>query len=313
MKNTLLPLFIISTSLLADHRHDSTFLNELIEKTTDYRKSIHNSIINTSSNVDNFFFEDKLKNVDYNEAYGLLELSISQNQHEDIQIDQKFKVKLKLPRLKENIHLEVESDDERESIDFIENKTSNSKKDNINFAIAHYKKLQNDINIQTKIGLKIKSTFDPFIKVSADKTIEYNDTYYTISQSLKESKRKELESTTYFKIDKPLTNKYSVHNYNQHYWQSKNKEDNEFYSSLYLNQTLSNQSYIRYTLYSNIDNINSNMKVKRYAAQIKYRHFLKKWLYIDTIPENYYKRELDFKPRYGIKFNIGMYFNKDSY
>lgn len=314
MKKLLLPLTILSvTNIYADHNESSTFLDDLIENTEKYRMSIHNVIVNTSSNVDNFFFEDKLEHKDYNSSFGLLELSLSHNQHEDVQFDQKFKVKLKLPRLKDNFRLEIESDEERESKDFVENKNSSSKNDNVNLGVAFYKKFKHDINFKSKVGLKIKSTFDPFIKLTADKTYDYNNYYYTLGQILKESRTKKLESTTYFNIDKPLDEIYSVHNNYQYYWHSEEKADSEFYISLYLDQKLTNKSYLRYLINSNINNIDSVMKVKRYSAQVKYRHFLKKWLYIDTIPENYYSEELNFKPRYAIRFNLGMYFNKDSY
>jgi len=314
MKKISIPLtLLLSTTLFADDNENFTFLEELITTTEEYRKNLHTSIVNTSSNIDNFFFDDNLNHVDYNSAYGLLELSLSQNQHESVVLDQKLKIKFRLPRLKEKLHLEIETDEERESKDFIENKDSNSKHDNLNIGIGYYKTFKNQINLKTKIGLKIKNEFDPFIKLTADKTFESKKYFYTITQSLKESKSKKTESTSSFKIDKPLNEEFSVHNYNQYYWNSINENDSELYGSVYLDQKLNNKNYLRYTLYTNLDNIDSSMKVKRYSAQLKYRYFLKKWMYVDTIPENYYKEDQDFKPRYAIKFNLGIYFNKDAY
>ena len=315
MKKKIL-LTILATSLSYSSEVDNkTFLDDFIENTNNFRETIHTSIINTSINVDNFFFEDTVDNLDYHNAYGLLEFSASQNQHESIVFDQRVKIKLKLPRLKESIHLEIETDEQRDTIDNVENKTSNSKNDDVSLALAYYKTLKNKVNLKTKAGLKIKSKLDPFIKIEAKKIFNNpNSNYiYTLSQALKYSKIHDLESTTYFKIDRPLNENLSAHNFYQHYWQSQEENDSEFYSSIYLDQKLSNKDYIRYTANANINNIDSDMKVKRYALKLKYRHFIKKWLYVDAIPENYYSKEQDFKPRYAIRFNLGMYFNKDSY
>lgn len=314
-KKILLPILAVSTISYANQIDNKTFLDDLIENTNDFRQTIHTSIINTSANVDNFFFEDTVDSLDYNNAYGLLEFSASQNQHESIVFDQRVKIKLKLPRLKEAIHLEIETDEQRDTIDNVEDKTSSSKNDDVSLALGYYKTLKNEINLKTKLGLKIKSKLDPFIKTEAKKSFENaNSNYiYTISQAFKYSNLNDIESTSYFKIDRPLNETLSVHNFNQHYWQSQKENDSEFYHSIYLDQKLTNKDYIRYTANTNINNIDSDMKVKRYALQLKYRHFVKKWLYLDTIPENYYSRENNFKPRYALRFNLGMYFNKDSY
>ncbi|UTJ05781.1 hypothetical protein [Arcobacter roscoffensis] len=314
-KKILLSILTASTLSYANQIDNKTFLDDFIENTNDFRETIHSSIINTSIKVDNYFFEDTVDNLDYHNAYGLLEFSASQNQHESIVLDQRVKIKLKLPRLKEAIHLEIETDEQRDTIDNVENKTSNSKNDDVSLALGYYKTLRNKINLKTKVGLKIKSKLDPFIKIEAKRTFENpNSNYiYTLSQAFKYSNLNDLESTSYFKIDRPLNETLSAHNFYQHYLQSQKKNDSEFYSSIYLDQKLTNKDYIRYTANTNINNIDSDMKVKRYALKLKYRHFIKKWLYLDTVPENYYSREQDFKPRYAIRFNLGMYFNKDSY
>ncbi|MFK2824043.1 hypothetical protein ACH5BK_13865 [Arcobacter sp. YIC-80] len=314
-KKILLTIFIANSLSYGNEVDNKTFLDDFIENTKNIRETIHSSIINTSINIDNFFFEDTVDNLDYHNAYGLIELSASQNQHEDIVLDQRVKVKLKLPRLKEAIHIEIETDEQRDTIDNIENKTSESKKDDVNLALGYYKALKNNLNLKTKVGIKIKSKLDPFIKIEAKKIFDnVNTNYiYTLNQTFKYSNLKDLESTSYFKIDRAINESFSVHNFNQHYWQSQKENNSEIYHSIYLDQKLTNKNYLRYTANTNINNINSDMKIKRYALKLKYRHFIKKWLYIDTIPENYYSREEDFKPRYAIRFNLGMYFNKDSY
>lgn len=315
MKKLFIPL-ILSTLVnlhAEENKNSDTYLEQIIENTNDFRKNIHNSIVDLSFDVDNYF-DDRVRKIDeYHSSYGLIELSAFQNQHESIQFDQKIKIKLKLPKLKDRFKLVFESDEIRENIDFIENHDKNNN-DDFNLALAYDKIFRDSIDFKTKVGIKLKSKIDPFIKVELkNKWKDIKTIDLTISQALKQSVDKKLESTSYLLLDKQLNDMYSLHNYNEFYWKSENRRDTEYFNSIYLHQKLSNKNYFTYTLDMNTNNIDSNMKIKRYSAKIKYRHYLTKWLYVDTIPENFYKEELNFKPRYALRFNLGMYFNAESY
>lgn len=314
MKKLLIPIIITNALVLSadDNINNVLFLDSVINNTKEYRKYIHETLVTSSSNIDNYFFEEKNKNhLEYNDTYGFLELSLTKNQHESLSLDQKISVKLKLPKIKENVKLIFESDDERDSKDFIENDKKNN---DFNLALGYEELLKYDIDFQTKAGLKLHSGLDPFIKVEAKKIWE--NIYgldYKVSQALKESVDKKLENTTYFKISKQLSDNLFLHNYNEYYWQSENRRDSEFYHTIYLNEKLSNQNHLTYQIDTNINNIDSNMKIKRYSGKLKFRHYIKDWLYTDVIPENYYREEVNFKSEFGIRFNLGMYFNKKSY
>ena len=315
MKKLLIPIIILnSINLSASDTDETSYLDSIINNTKEYRKYIHESLMTTSSSIDNYYFDEKehLKK-EYNTTYGLIELSSYYNQHEGIKFDQKVRIKLELPKLKDRLKLLFESDDERVTKDFIEDHTQNNN-DNFNLALAYNKLLNYDIDFSTKIGIKLKSNLNPFVKVQAKKTWkDIKGIDYTVSQALKESVDKNLEATSYLRLDKKLNDYYSVHNYNEYYWHSDNEGDSEFYHSVYLNQKLSKKNQLSYILDTNIDNINSDIKVKRYSAKVGFRHFIKSWLYTDVVPENYYKEDLDFKPKYAIRVNLGMYLNKDSY
>lgn len=291
---------------------NESYLDLVIKETEEYRKYTHQKLIESSANIDNYFFDEKNKlDTRYNDTYGFIELSASQNQHESVEFNQKVKIKFALPKLKNRLKLVFETDNERDSKDFIENQNKNN---DFNLSLAYEQLLDNDIDFSTKAGIKLGTNIDPFIKVQAKKVWE--NIYgldYILSQSFKESVDKKLESTSYFHISKKLTDDLYLHNYNEHYWQSGYSKDSEFYHSIYLNERLSNKNYLTYQIDTNIDNIDSNMKIKRYSAKLKFRHYIRSWLYTDVIPENFYREDLDFKPRYAIRFNLGMFINKDSY
>jgi|GEM_PF-3429035 len=314
MKKIFIPITLLSLlPLYAQNDNTQSFLDKLIDNTEDHRKSIHQSLISLSSNIDGYFIPQEIKNVDYSSTYGQIELSSFINEGDSISFDQKIRIKLKLPKLKEKFRLEIETSDERETIDTVEdhNKKTN---DNLSVGIAYYKVLKNKINLKTKTGLKVRSKFDPFIEIEANKTWNHqNNLEYILSQKFKQSVVKHTESTTFFRIDKMLEEPFSIHNYYQQYWQSKQENDAEYYASIYLNQNLSSNRNLTYTIDTNINNIDSHMKAKRYSLKVKYKHYLKKWLYFDITPENYYKEDENFKGKFALKLNLGMYFNKDSY
>lgn len=315
MKNLILPLTILSiTNLFSNEiKENENYFQNIINDTSEYRKNIHQSLISLSSNIDSYFISEEIKNLDYSSTYAHLQLSSYLNEGDEIVFDQKFKIKLKLPKLKDKFSLEIETSEERETVDNVEthNKSNN---DNLNVGIAYYKQLKNHINLKSKAGLKVRSKFDPFIKIEAKKTWIHDESLeYTLSQKFKQSVIKHTESTTFFRVDKKLKEPFSIHNYYQHYWQSTNEKDNQYYTSIYLNQKLSNTKNLTYTIDSNINNIDSEMKVKRYAARITYKQYLRKWMYFDIIPENYYPEDDNFKSKVALRINFGIYFNKDSY
>lgn len=313
MKTLIIPILLISSYNCSAEDINNTYLNTVIEDTNKYRKSIHKSLVKASSDIDYYFDNTKRDINEYSDTYGLVQLSAYQNQHGSIKFDQKVKVKLKLPKLKENFKLVFESDEIRENVDHIEDHTQNNN-DDFNLALAYNQLFGDTIDFKTKVGVKLKTKIDPFVKIEAKNTwYDVNSIDYTISQSFKQSVIEKLESISYLRLDKNINDIFSIHNYNEYYWHSPQKEDTEFYNSIYLNHYVSDRSHLTYTFGVNTNNIDSNLKVKRYSVKAKYRHFLKKWLYVDTVPENYYNEDLNFKPRYAIRFNLGIYFNKGSY
>lgn len=310
MKKLLFIIFF--KSILLSSNEDISYINILINNANKYREYVHYSIVKTSSYIDNYYFEKKHNNLKkYNEAYGLIEISAYKNHSNTIKFDQKLRIKLKLPKIKEKMQIVFESDEQRDSQDYIENHKKTNK-DKYNLSLLYNKNLKDIISFKGKLGLKINRKFDPFIKIEAKKTWyqKKDQLKYILSQSLKESVDKRLEATSYFNIIKTLNNKFYISIYNEYYWNSPNKSISSFYNSISLNQELSKKNYLTYRIDVNTNNEESSLKTKRYSFQIKYRHFIKKWLYVDTIPENFYKREENFKSQYGIRFNLGVYFNK---
>lgn len=311
-------MILSTTSIYAEDSKEG-YLESFLNNTKEYREMIHKSVVDVSSNIDSYFIPEKLQEANYDSSYALLELSSYYNEGEGLSFDQRIKIKLKLPKLKEKVNLEIETDEKRESTNFAEDHKSNEDA-NVNVGLAYYKILKNHINIKSKIGIKVKSELDPFFRIEAKKTWHHTNSFEsTLSQTFKQSVTKKTESTSYYRLDKKLDDIFSIHNYNEHYWESSREAYNQVYTSFYLNQLLSDKRQLTYTFGTNIDNISdidgekSNLKPKRYSLSVKYRQYIKDWFYFDIIPENYYKEEKNFTDDYAIRFNLGMYFNKNSY
>jgi hypothetical protein len=312
MKKLLIPILILNSTLLYSNE-DLSYLDKLIQDTNDYREGIHTSLMDISSSLDNYISDKEIDRKEYYPSYALIELGVSKTQNESIKFHPKIKIKLKLPKLKDKFRLEFESDEVHQSTNFIEDSDKNKTND-YNLGIGYFKEFKNAVNLNTKVGIKLRSNLDPFIKLNMYKTWNSSQGIdYTLNQEIKVSVEEELESTSSLLISKELDEKYSLHNYSEYYWQSENKEDTQLSSSVYLNDKIDNMNNLTYSLNSNVDNIDSNLKLKRFSLKIKYRHLLKEWLYTDVIPENFYKEDLNFKPRYALRLNLGMYLNKTSY
>lgn len=310
MRNLILPTLLLSTiNLNAD-----SYLDLVLQETNDYRKFVHQSLVNSASTIDNYYFENKNENIeDYNGTFGIIELSTFYNEDENLSFDQSIKIKLQLPKLKDRLNLVFESDEDRKTKDYVEDHTNN-RNDSYNLSLLYNKIVNDTVDFKTKLGVKLNNGLDPFVKTQVEK--RWDNIYgidYIFSQSLKQSVNKKLESTSYFKITKKLNENLYLHNYNEYYWHSVDKENSEFAHSIYLNQRITNKDLLTYQIGTSINNIDSNMKIKRNSLSLKYRHFYREWLYSDVIPENYYRVEDNFKPKFALRFNIGMYFNKKSY
>lgn len=313
-KLILITSLALLTNTLADHNHENSLVNTLSDNTKEYRENIHKILSKTSKKIDNFFFKENLESLSYDDSYALLELNSSYDQDNSTQFDQRFRIKLKLPRLEEVFHLEIESEEERETEDFTENKNSNSKNDDVSVALAYLKEFKEDLKLKAKAGIKVRTSYlDPFIKAEINKKIDFNKFDLILDQEVRLSEKKEVEATSFIQFNKNINNIYSLHNYNQYYWHSQNKYNSEFYNSVYLTQKLTNNSYLQYITDINTNNVDSELETKRYSVKVKYRHFIKDWIYFDTIPENYYSINNNFDSKYAIRFNLGVYFNKISY
>lgn len=311
MKKLFLSLALLSLPYSLFAEHEKSIFDDFFEYTNDYRQFIHESSSNFSSSLDNYDRHTHINIEDYNSSYIFFEASSYFNDSSRLSFDQKLKVKLTLPNIKKDIKLIFENEEKDYSNQFNEDIQTN-KADTYNLALV-YNELIDTIDFKTKIGFKI-NRLDPFIKIEAKKKFE--NIYgldYTISQSIKKSLDKDFESITYFLIDKTFNEHYSLHNYNDYYWDSKNENYDRYYNSIYLNQKLSDHNYLTYQINTNINDTESNLKIKRYSASIRIRHYIKSWIYTDLIPENYYRDENNFKSEYSIRFNLGIYFNDKSY
>lgn len=291
-----------------------SYLEEMLDSTNEYRKYIHHQLVSSAHSIDNYYFEEENHELDdYKNTYALVQLSAFYSDDDKLTFKPKVKLKLKLPRLKDRLNLVFESDEQRDSTDYVEDHTQNEDND-YNLSLLYNKYLKNSFKFKAKVGIKLHSKVDPFVKVELKKHWRDIKSFdFILSNSLKQSVEKKLEYTSYFEIVRPINHYFTVHNYNEYYWNSPNKADSEIYNTVYLNQKLDDKNLLTYKIDSNIDNIDTNLKLKRYSAKIKYRHYFKNWLYTDVVQKTTIKMIVDLNQNLLLSLILVYFLIKISY
>jgi hypothetical protein len=229
----------------------------------------NNCYSNTNDeNQDLSFLEDTLTKTSKNKKYlqpVIIDLPNKLNSYRNL------KNKVKIERIDNKLNLLIKSDDIKEINYIIENKKMGSI-DYINLGISINSKPYNNLDFKTRFGVKINNKINPFIKLTTKKI--WKNIYgvnYTFGHVIKNSITKKFEHKSYFKLNKKLNDKYSINNYYESYWGNELNKNITLNSTIYLNQKLSDKSYLIYKINLNSNNDDGIQEIKRYAIDIKYR------------------------------------------
>ncbi|OUR72430.1 hypothetical protein A9Q76_03785 [Arcobacter sp. 31_11_sub10_T18] len=291
--------------------NNSSLLEKSLTQGESFRAYLSERLIYFSTNIDNYLSNKPDDKIYDNPTYIHIEQSFEKKQGQSIGAVTNFRLRLKLPKLKEKYKIEIwnkkETNDESNDLRIDDPKNDQG----VNAGISYVDKIKEYLNFSSGLGVKLKlDEFEPFAKASISKQIDYkNDWIVDLSERIFLSDKNGFDTTSSFEIHKIFNDVYKFSSYNEYYWNKKIKDDN-FYNSLRLNQTLSKKRYLSYVLSAASSNSDSTLEVKNYQAYVSYRHYIKKWLYYDVIPRYSWERVNDFDPDYGIQINFGMFFGK---
>jgi hypothetical protein len=88
---------------------------------------------------------------------------------------------------------------------------------------------------------------------------------------LKKSVKKKAEYRSYIKLDRKLNEKYSIHNYNESYWQDAVADYVDINSSIYLKQKITKKSNLIYKIGLKANDAEGRQEIKNYGINIKYK------------------------------------------
>ena len=293
------------------NNNNSPLLEKSLTQDESLRDYLSERLLYFSTNIDNFLSNKPDDKIYDNPTYIHIEQSFEKKQGQSIEVNTKYRLRLKLPKLKEKYKIELwnkkESNDDSNDLRI----DGSINEQGANADISYFDQIKKYFNFSSGLGVKLKlDEFEPFVKASISKQIDYkNDWIVDLSERIFLSDKNGFDTTSSFEIHKIFNDIYKFSSYNEYYWNKKVKDD-KFYNSLRLNQTLSKKIYLTYVLSAASSNSESTLEVKNYQAYIFYRHYIKKWFYYDLIPRYSWERINDFDPNYGIKINFGMFFGK---
>lgn len=226
---------------------------------------VNNCYSNTNEETNNLaYLETALVKVNKNNRYAKPLLINSQNKRQNNLLS-------KAPKVNNDFNLLIDSQGERE-LRYIFEKPYRNNNSLINFGISFKDKAYKNIDFKTRLGLKLNNKINPFIQLTTNKT--WKNIYgvdYALGQILKKSVKKKAEYRSYLKLDRKLNEKYSIHNYNESYWQDTEVDYVDINSSLYLKQKLTRKSNLIYKIGLKANDSEGRQEIKNYGINIKYK------------------------------------------
>ncbi len=220
---------------------------------------------NTNEETNNLsYLETALVKVNKNSRYAKPVILNSQNKRQNNLVS-------KVPKVNNDFNLLIDSQGERE-LRYIFEKPYRNNNSLINFGISFKDKAYKNIDFKTRLGLKLNNKINPFIQLTTNKT--WKNIYgvdYALGQILKKSVKKKAEYRSYLKLDRKLNDKYSIHNYNESYWQDTEVDYVDINSSLYLKQKLTRKSNLIYKIGLKANDSEGRQEIKNYGINIKYK------------------------------------------
>ncbi|WP_368030736.1 hypothetical protein [Arcobacter sp. s6] len=224
----------------------------------------NNCYSNTNENNNLTYLETALIKINKNNRYAKPMIINSQNKKQNNLIT-------KVPKINNEFNLLIDSQGERE-LKYIFEKPLRNNNSLINFGISFKDKAYKNIDFKTRLGLKLNNKINPFIQLTTNKT--WKNVYgvdYAFGQILKKSVKKKAEYRSYIKLDRKLNEKYSIHNYNESYWQDAVADYVDINSSIYLKQKITKKSNLIYKIGLKANDAEGRQEIKNYGINIKYK------------------------------------------
>ena len=287
-----------------EHEHIS-FVDSMLNATENHLKYAYDQVNYFSKYLDETLTGEK-SDYKYKNSSIKVETYYTYKETKDNKAGVTFRVKLRLPQLKEKLKLVIENDDNKVGQKYDDNNETTPYKDDDTSLALQYDKYKKYLNLKTKAGVKVKADGYVFINAQVSKKFDLTQTWsFTAEEKIEFNTDKNFENITTMSFNKRINNRLKFANTNQYYWNEEDRDDN-VYNSLRLMHKLSSKGTLNYvTAVASNDN-ETHFQTKAYDAYVSYKHYIRKWLYYDIVPGLYWERDDDFEMRYAFRFSLGI-------
>lgn len=313
----ILIILLLPLSLYAFHDHekeqqhqeDISFINTMLNSTENYLKYAYDQVNYFSKVLDETLTQEKSL-YKYENSSIHVETYYSHKETKGTDVGVTFRVKLRLPQLKEKLKLVIENDDNKVGKEYSDNNETVPYKDDKTSLALEYDKYKKYLNLKTKAGVKVRAHSYVFINTSISKKFDLTNSWdFTAHEKIELNSKNNFENITTLSFNKRINNRLRFANTNQYYWNEKSS-DNNIYNSLRIMHKTSSKDTFNYVTSVASNDSGTNFQTKNYDAYISYKHHIRKWLYYDIVPALYWERADDFNTRYAFKFSLGVLIGK---
>ncbi len=224
-----------------------------------------------------------------------------------------IKVNIKLPKIQDKIELtfDKQTNDEINNQNIYDSYEDRERDQNFRVGLKYYLFKKRDSKTYARLGVRASKPFGFFTQLATDKRyyLEKNrllfgaNLYYYIHYKC-------FTISSYESFMTPINRHYTFEQKNQIFYTHKDKST-QLEHIFRLHNFIDKKDKFTYTLnYISLHDKECQFCKKQYGISLKFKHYFKEWLFIETIPQVLARKENDFNIETRLTLNIGINFSK---
>ena len=278
----------------------------------EYHAGLCSALISTSNSIDNYFIEDNSSDSSTTNAH--FSTSFAMENHQKMEKDIRFRLRLNLPKIQKNLRLIFE-DENNENTLYDGTTLTDTHLDNKRYylGLEYFNFMRDKLNMVAGAGVRIRQRMlVPYFNLRSRYKAYHN-----------EGLKSEFYNRFRFYSDGEIENVFefdSVYHINPSFyatWRNQLRYDNQepfesMTSDLSLIKVLKEKTQMSMGLgiINHLKNF-KNLNVEYYHLHTLYHHvFYKNWIYYQVAPSLLWRESNDFEVSYRFMVNLGILFNK---
>ena len=301
-------LFFILTFIYQLHADSLSSLTTFKDSLTHYYHKLLSNIDDTMPCEHNCTHKER-QEIKHNTLQ--LVTSFKSSKDKPMQISLNLRGHIHLPKISKKLELTFS----KQSNDLENNKQVDYENENlitddkVRIGLRYYFIKKDEYRFYTKLGFKIHSPFGFYQQLSLEKD------FYLVSDAYAKT-----QISLYYFINqiyfakaaklifyKPLNDTFLLEQRNDIYTNHDNQQITHIEHYLKLHHKYNHKNIFSYWLtYATADRANKHFFKNWQGVSISYIHYLRKWLYLDTSPRIFQRRERHFKNEFALTLNVGI-------